>query len=158
MNRLLSTTFAAGLLWLGVFSGTAHAQGRLYDRVFDRADINNNGLLSMTEFMGTQTGSTRWTDAAFRFNANDLDHDGFLSKLEFRGSRGGRDGGRPTKRQTFLLADLDHDGFLDPDEYALTQPQTWKARQTLRNFALRDVNDDGLLSSREFGGFLIAAS
>lgn len=157
MKHLLRTILAAGLLWIGLFTGTAHAQGRLYDRVFDRADLNSNGLLTMTEFMGTQSGSTRWTDAAFRFNANDLDHDGFLSKLEFRGSRGGRDGGRPTKLETFLLADLDHDGFLDPDEYALTQPQTWKASRTLRNFDLRDTSDDGLLSSREFGGFLIAS-
>jgi len=157
MKRLLRTTLAAGLLGLGLLSGTARAQSGLYDRVFDREDLNNDNKMSMTEFMGTQSGTTRWTDAAFRFNANDLDHDGFLSKLEFRGSRGGRDGGRPTKLETFLLADLDHDGFLDPDEYALTQPQTWKARQTLRNFALRDTNDDGLLSSREFGGFLIAS-
>ena len=155
MKRLLSTTFAVGLLWLGVFSGTAHAQSRLYDRIFDRADINNNGFLTMTEFMGTQSGSVRWTDAAFRFKANDFDENGFLDKLEFRGSRGGADGGKPTKAETFLLADLDKSGFLDPSEYALTQPQSFKARQTLRNFDLRDTDDSGLLSPREFGGRLI---
>ena len=151
MNRLLSTTFAAGLLWLGLFSGTARAN--VYDRIFARVDINHNDKLTMTEFMGTQSGSTRWTDAAFRFNANDFDHDGFLSKLEFRGSRGGRDGGRPTKRQTFVLADLDQDNFLDLSEYALTQPQTLRAAVTLRNFGKKDLNDDSLLTSREFGIF-----
>ena len=155
MKNLLNTTLVVGLLWLGALSGTAHAQSRLYDRIFDRADINNNGLLTMTEFMGTQSGSTRWTDAAFRFKANDFDENGFLDKLEFRGSRGGADGGKPTKAETFLLADLDESGFLDPSEYALTQPQSFKARQTLRNFDLRDTNDDGLLSPREFGGRLI---
>lgn len=149
MNRLLSTTFTASLLWLGALSGTAHANA--YDRVFARIDINHDGKLSMTEFMGCQSGSTRWTDAAFRFNANDLDHNGSLSELEFRGSRGGRDGGTPTRRQTFALADLNQNGFLDPAEYTLTQPQTLKASVVLRNFGRKDVNDDTQLSRAEFG-------
>ena len=74
MKNLLSTAFAVGLLWLGAFSGTAHARSRLYDRIVD---------------------------------------------------------------------------------HALTQPQAFKARQTLRNFDLRDTDDNGLLSPRELGGRLI---
>ncbi len=149
MKHLLSTTFAAGLLWLGVFSGEAKANA--YDRIFARADINNSNSLSMDEFMSTQAGSARWTDAAYRFNANDLDDNGFLSELEFRGSRGGRDGGRPNKLETFQLADLDDDGTLDPAEYALTLPQTWNARKVSQAFDVRDKNDDALITSREFG-------
>lgn len=149
MKRLLGTTFAASFLWLGVFSGSA--QGTVYDRIFARADIDNSNSLSMSEFMATQSGATRWTDAAYRFNANDLDHNGFLSELEFRGSRGGRDGGKPTKQETFLLADLDHDGSLDPSEFALTLPQTWNARKVSQSFDFRDKNDNALISSREFG-------
>jgi len=149
MKRLLSTTFAASFLWLGAFSGAA--QGSVYDRVFARADINNSNSLSMDEFMSTQAGSARWTDAAHRFNANDLDRNGFLSELEFRGSRGGRDGGKPTKQETFTLADLDRDGSLDPSEFALTLPQTWNARKVSQTFNVRDNDDNALISSREFG-------
>lgn len=149
MKHLLSTTFAAGLLWLGVFTGTAQANG--YDRIFARADINNSNSLSMDEFMSTQAGSARWTDAAHRFKANDFDQNGSLSELEFRGSRGGRDGGRPSKLQTFVLADLDRDGSLDPSEYALTLPQSWSARKVSRTFDARDRDDSSLISSREFG-------
>ncbi len=149
MKHLLSTTFAAGLLWLGVLSG--EAQGSVYDRIFARADINNSNSLSMAEFMSTQAGSARWTDAAYRFNANDLDRNGLLSELEFRGSRGGRDGGKPTKQETFVLADLDRNGSLDPSEFALTLPQTWNARKVSQTFDVRDKNDNALISSREFG-------
>jgi Ca2+-binding EF-hand superfamily protein len=134
---------------MGLFSGTAQANA--YDRIFARADINNSNSLSMAEFMSTQAGSARWTDAAYRFNANDLDRNGFLSELEFRGSRGGRDGGRPTKLETFILADLDDDGSLDPSEFALTLPQTWNARKVSHAFDVRDKNDNALISSREFG-------
>lgn len=149
MKSLLSTTFAAGLLWLGIFTGAA--QGNVYDRTFARADINNSNTLSMAEFMSTQAGSARWTDAAHRFNANDLDRNGFLSELEFRGSRGGRDGGKPTKQETFVLADLDRDGSLDPSEFALTLPQTWSARKISQTFDARDKDDNALISGREFG-------
>lgn len=149
MKRLLSTTFAASLLWLGVFSGEAKANA--YDRVFARADINNSDSLSMDEFMSTQVGAARWTDAAHRFNANDLDRNGSLSELEFRGSRGGRDGGRPNKQETFQLADTDDNGSLDPTEFALTLPQNWDARKVSRTFDLRDRDDSSLISRREFG-------
>jgi len=153
MKALLRHTLGAALLAAGLLSGQAHALTSTgYDRVFDRADLDHDGFLSYDEYAATQPAGSRQVDIMWRFQYNDVNQDGFLDKLEYRASRGGKDGGRPSKTNTFLTADLDHDGFLDPSEFALTQPQSWPMRKVLILFARRDLDGDSLISPREFGG------
>lgn len=155
MKALLRTTLGAALLWLGLFPTEAHAiSASVYDKLFDRADLNHDNFLSLDEFLATQPRGSRWVDVAWRFQYNDVNQDGYLDKLEYRASRGGKDGGRPSKVNTFLTADLDNDGYLDPSEFALTQPQSWPVRKVMILFAQRDRDGDQLISPREFGVIL----
>lgn len=130
----------------------AHAAGSgALDRAFNKVDLNDDGFLTRTEFLALQSTRTRWTDAMHRFNLADVNLDDRLDPVEFRASNGGRDGGKPGKLDTFLLADLDDSNSLDPDEYRLTEPQGKPWRKVLRDFGRRDRNDDNLLGRLEFG-------
>ncbi|MFD0892980.1 hypothetical protein KBB96_16290 [Luteolibacter ambystomatis] len=152
MKALLRTTLGAALLWLGLFPTEAHAiSASVYDKLFDRADLNHDNFLSLDEFLATQPRGSRWVDVAWRFQYNDENQDNYLDKLEYRASRGGKDGGRPSKVNTFLTADLDHDNALDPSEFALTQPQVWPTRKVMILFAQRDRDANEELSPKEFG-------
>ena len=145
MKSLILLAVAATVLPASAFTS------RIFDLKFQRADLDNNGQLTPEEFLGTQSGNARWTDAMFRFQAADYDDDGVLTPLEFAASRGGRLGGRPSKQEAFELADLDQDGFLDPSEWALTEPRARSWTASLRIFDRRDRDDDGLVSEWEFG-------
>lgn len=152
MKVFLRNSLLVAVAWLGVSTVPAQAKSTyLYNLQFDRADLDQDGFLSMTEFMGLQSRGESWTDAAYRFNVNDVNHDGYLDALEFRGSRGGKDGGKPDKQQTFLLADEDEDGFLDPYELALTMPQSWPFKKVISLFDRKDRDENLLLSPREYG-------
>jgi len=130
----------------------AHAAGSgALDRAFNKVDLNDDGFLTRTEFLALQSTRTRWTDAMHRFNLADVNLDELLSPVEFRASNGGKDGGKPGKLDTFLLADLDDSNSLDPDEFKLTEPQGKPWRKVLRDFGRKDRNDDGSLSRLEFG-------
>lgn len=121
------------------------------DRAFDKADINDDGVVDSTEFLALQARSKSRTDALYRFNLADIDHDNQLSLVEFRASNGGKEGRKPSKAQTFALADIDEDGFLTPEEFAFTQAQGRPWRKILRDFGRKDRDDNSLLSPREFG-------
>jgi|GEM_PF-5104110 len=128
---------------------------RFYDLRFDRADLENDGVLSFDEFLGTQFGNIRWTDAMHRFNAADADGNGGISKVEFAASRGGRLGGRPSKRESFDLADgsegSEADGYLDIAEWSRTQARARSWTVTSRVFGRMDRDNDGQLSEWEYG-------
>jgi len=152
MKAFFRTSLVAATALLGVSALPAQAKSTyLYNLQFERADLDHDGFLSMTEFMGLQSRGESWTDAAFRFNTNDANHDGYLDPLEFRGSRGGKDGGKPDKVQTFILADEDDDGFLDPAEFARTLPQSWSFRKVIKLFTRKDRDESGVISPREYG-------
>jgi len=124
------------------------------DRAFAKADINENNFIDPTEFLALQNRGKAWTEAMHRFNLADVDDDDQLSLVEFRASNGGKEGGKPSKSQTYALADLDDDGFLDPEEFARTVEQSKPWRKVLRDFDRKDRSDDGLLSPQEFGVLL----
>lgn len=146
----LSLTLLAALS----FSPLASAAGNgALDRAFAKADINDSGTVDRTEFLALQSRGKSWTDAAHRFNLADVDDDDLLTQTEFRASNGGKEGGKPSRSQTFALADFDDDGFLDPEEYSRTEAQSKPWRKVLRDFDRKDRNDDGLLTPQEFGGF-----
>lgn len=132
----------------------AHAAGSgALERAFIKVDLNEDGFLSRTEFLALQSARTRWTDAMHRFELADVKLDDRLDLVEFRASNGGKDGGKPGKLDTFLLADLDESNSLDPDEFKLTEPQGKPWRKVLRDFGRKDSNDDILLGRLEFVGF-----
>ncbi|BCU76684.1 hypothetical protein [Luteolibacter sp. LG18] len=152
MKAFIRTILGAAVLGLGLLPHDAHAiSASMYDKLFDKADTDDDGFMSLSEYAETQARGSRWVDIKWRFVYNDVNQDGFLDKLEYRASRGGKDGGRPSKLNSFLLADLNDDGFLDPLEFPLTQPQVWPARKVSILFAQRDRDSDDLLSPREFG-------
>lgn len=137
------------------FSPLASAAGNgALDRAFGKADINENNFIDPTEFLALQNRGKAWTEAMHRFNLADVDDDDLLSLVEFRASNGGKEGGKPSKSQTYALADLDDDGYLDPEEYARTVEQSKPWRKVLRDFDRKDRSDDGLLSPQEFGVLL----
>jgi hypothetical protein len=149
---------ALKLLPLAVFASlslvpvaSAAGNGAL-DRRFDKADINDDGVLDSTEFLALVPRSKSWVEATYHFNLADIDHNGVLSLTEFRASNGGKEGGRPSSAQKFALADLDVDGFLDAEEFARTLAQSKPWRKVLRDFGRKDRNDDSQLSAQEFGG------
>lgn len=134
------------------FSPLASAAGNgALDRDFAKADINDNLEVDRVEFLALQPRGKSWTDAIQRFNLADTDINGVLNLTEFRASNGGKEGRKPSRGQAFRLADLDEDGFLDPEEFALTLPQSQPWRKVLREFGRKDRNNDSLLSPVEFG-------
>ncbi len=142
---------ATGLVLLSLWVvARANSPRGILDNKFDRADVNHDNLLSMQEFLSTQSGSTRYTDARFSFQLADENHDDRLSLIEFLESRGGKDGGKPDRRQTFDLADLDDDGALDPDEFALTEPNGRSWSKVWKKFGRLDKNDDAVISRDEW--------
>jgi len=138
-------------VFASVFTAEASLQKNLYDLRFIRADVNSDSKLTFEEFLATQTGLTRWVDAARRFDLADTDGSGDLSIVEFRNSHGGAKGPRATPYQAFILADQDGDGLLSPSEYALTQAQNRSPKLNYAAFSRRDKNGDGFLTMREFG-------
>jgi hypothetical protein len=121
------------------------------DRRFAKIDLNSSASVDRTEFLALQPRGKSWVDATHRFNVADVDGDELLSQTEFRASNGGKEGGKPSKAQSFALADLDLDGFLSPEEFARTMAQSKPWRKVLRDFGRKDRDDDSLLSPREFG-------
>ncbi len=151
--KLLPITALAALS----LSPLASAAGNgALDRRFEKADINSSGTIDRTEFLALQPRGKSWVEASHRFNLADVDDDALLSITEFRASNGGKEGGKPSRAQSFALADLDDDGFLDPQEFALTLAQSKPWRKVLRDFDRKDRNDDALLTPQEFGVLLNA--
>lgn len=150
--KLLTATVFSALSF--VSSALAAGNGAL-NRQFDKADIDESGTLTPTEFLALEPRGKSWVDAQHRFNFADADHNGLLSDVEFRASNGGKEGGKPSKAQKFDLADLDDDGFLTPEEFALTLAQSKPWRKVLREFDRKDRGaEDSLLSPAEFGVFI----
>ena len=134
------------------FSPLASAAGNgALDRAFAKADINDNLEVDRIEFLALQPRGKSWTDAVKRFDLADTDLNSVLSLTEFRASNGGKEGRPPNRAESFRLTDLDEDGFLDPEEFALTLPQSQPWRKVLREFGRKDGNNDSLLSPMEFG-------
>ena len=143
-------SLGAGLLSLFVLAAAGSSPRGILDNKFARADTNHDNQLTLQEFLSTQPGNTRYTDARFSFNLADTDHSGSLSLIEFLASRGGKDGGKPDRRETFDLADLDHDGFLDPDEFALTEPGGKGWPKLSKQFHRLDKDGNSLISRDEW--------
>lgn len=147
-SKLLPLALLATLSF--VPAASAAGNGAL-DRRFSKADINSSGTVDRTEFLALQPRGKSWADSSHRFNLADINGDEFLDLTEFRASNGGKEGRKPSRSQTFLLADLDDDGFLSPEEFALTMAQSKPWRKVLRDFGRKDRDDDSLLSPQDFG-------
>ena len=124
---------------------------RKFDQIFERVDINNDNLISSTEFLGTQSRGASEVLAKHRFQYADVNRDEVLDLTEFRASRAGRLGGKPNRIQQFYLADVDEDDLLDPVEYASTLNNRTPYAKILRSFGKRDRDDSSVLTPREFG-------
>ena len=122
-----------------------------YDRTFEKADLDRSGFLDSLEWLRTQSRRSSAADAQWRFNWADADNDDRVSLLEFRASRGGKDGGKPNKSQTFDLADADNDGFLTPAEFADTEASGKPWRKILKIFSRKDRDEDSVIDPVEFG-------
>lgn len=144
----LPTLFAVALI-----SQASAGRGgtRKFDQIFERVDINNDQLVSATEFLGTQARGASEVLAKHRFRYADVNQDGVLDLTEFRASRAGKLGGKPNKVQQFFLADVDEDRLLDPFEYASTLNNRTPSSKLLKAFGKRDRDDSSTLTPREFG-------
>ncbi len=124
---------------------------RRIDARFEFADVSDDDLLDPLEFRSLQPKKVSIAFSQFRFNAADLDDSGTVTLVEFRASRGGIAGGRASRVDIFLLCDLDDDSNLDPDEYINSLPPSLPLAKAIKSFNKRDRDDDGVLSTREFG-------
>lgn len=149
MKKVLFASFV--VLSIGATSLAARPINRKIDRKFENADLNNDNLISQTEFLATQSKRSALVVAYHRFDYADSNLDGFLDLTEFRAARGGRAGGKPNKTRRFQLADENHDDLLDPFEFASTLRQRKSYAKVLRSFGKKDKNDDSVLSPAEFG-------
>lgn len=138
------------LALLTAAAGTGLAGNRVLTNKFERADSNRDNRLSLDEFLGTQGGNLRFTDARHSFKFADVDNNDFLSVTEFIASRAGKEGGKPTWGETFYLADLDEDGYLDATEFALTERDGRSYPQVWNKFNRMDKNEDVRISPAEW--------
>ena len=139
------------LLALGATTASARNGTRKIDAKFERADLDVNGELTPVEFRATQSKKASVALASHRFNYADVNDDGVVDLTEFRASRGGRTGGKPNKVETFILCDADDSLSLDPEEYSDSLAATTPWTKVLKAFGKRDKDDNGVLSTREFG-------
>ena len=103
------------------------------------------------EFRATQSKKASVALASHRFNYADVNNDGVVDLTEFPASRGGRTGGKPNKIEIFILCDADDSLSLDPEEYSDSLAATTPWTKVLKAFSKRDKDDNGVLSTREFG-------
>ncbi len=140
-----------GILILALSAPMASAQARKLNAKFDRADIDSDNQLSPIEFQATQSKRVSVAYSLFRFQKTDTNDDNFVSLEEFLASRGGITGGKPTRLELYLLADADENELLGPEEYADTLKPGVPWPKALKAFDKRDKDDNGELTTREFG-------
>lgn len=136
-------------------SGTVERSEWHFDREsFRRADHNNDGVLSRSEFLTTDLLDD---DRGERFVDLDSDRDGRLSRSEWHGSArlfdaldANRDGlvtraemiGTELPPELFSSVDVNRDGAIAKNEWHWSQP----------SFERRDLNHDGRITREEFAG------
>lgn len=98
-----------------------------------RADLNEDGQVTQTEFMSAAT--TRFVNA-------DTDSDGVLTADEMKAARKAKHEERSTKR--FEGLDANADGVISKDEY-----DAKRAQRSEKRAARRDVNGDGVVNEAD---------
>jgi Ca2+-binding EF-hand superfamily protein len=134
--------------WLAYRATTFEGRETL---VFNNADSDGDGGLTLDEFAATQTGRKPFIRTRAAFIASDHDLDGHLSLAEwllFRGKKSRHNHGAAPS--TFALADMDGGDSLTPDEFAHVFPPNAKPEAVLKKFNQLDRNDDGLLTRNEW--------
>ncbi|MBW3572026.1 MAG: hypothetical protein KY467_13060 [Gemmatimonadetes bacterium] len=112
-KTLLSTATVAALAVALGGCAAAGSGARFDERMFDRWDLNRDGLLDATEF------DTGWT-AANRFAVWDRDRDGFLDENEWNVRARNNAAMGP-----FAAWDADRDNRLDPLEFRTGAYEMW---------------------------------
>ncbi|WP_193210928.1 hypothetical protein [Luteolibacter marinus] len=144
LPALIATAFCAPVV-------SARDVNRRVDRIFEKIDINNDNLITRTEFFATQAKRSSLVLALHRFEYADVNQDDVLDLTEFRACKAGKAGGKPSKIREFQLADEDEDNWLDPSEFANTLGQRVPFSKVLKKFAKKDRDDNSLLSPYEYG-------
>eukprot|EP00752_Nemacystus_decipiens_P006678 g6005.t1 len=132
------------------------AQISLLAEEFDRADNNNNGEVSLSEFK-------RWLEAndAARgmaeedvealFNSVDVDNSGFIHYNEFLAATiQQRKLDEAHLRPAFDRLDRSHTGFINLDDVTLTTGAKADMKESAEILAHFDMNGDGRISFEEF--------
>jgi len=105
----------------------------LAQSLFDRVDVNHDGVITREEFNRAQQSL---------FDRMDVNHDGVISRAEFnRAHQAGPNVQAGLSQSLFERVDVNHDGVITREEFN-------RAQQSL--FDKLDVNHNGVISREEF--------
>jgi len=127
--------------------------------MFQRADVNGDGLLSEEEYFRILNDhGIACTEEEVKeiIRLADKDNDGFVSREEFMGEAPKKvelESAEKRAERAFKVFDKNHDGFVTKDEM-LKLCKNLSKEQVDAVFARNDVNHDGKLTRKEFEDFL----
>ena len=129
LSTLLPTILGVALLASGAFP--ALAQGGNLAKMFDRADLNHDGVVTRAEFAASRTA---------RFQALDRNHDGYLTREDVPPMAVLLRPDAAKMMDALAPFDTDHDGRISLAEFVAG---------SMRLFDQADANHNGVLTRAE---------